>query len=717
MLRFDAQAKQFVNPTKIVLLISNFLVNKERSRSRSFRSDLMIRTCTIWRLRASPVALSSVFTSTQPLLSKRKEKRSAASQPSSKRSDSAPHAAVDVALSPSNPPNILHDLSLRPTTGILFTTNDLRIRDNYALALAHRSACERQQPLIAFIVLDERMFAQPSAIGGFYRQSPRRAQFTLECVAALRTELESHGVPLLIRVGRPELFVKDLCRQFGVRQLFMTTQYAPHEKAVHDRILKNPADHADGTSTDVHSVWQTTLLHVDDLLGPVSRMKEGIRWFLDEMGLTTIRATAPYNCADGRLRKSDVPRLSPFIQELLLPPKSDVTSGLASPPNEIRGTLPTLQELGYGDLPKFSATHVIATEEWHPGGEAAALQRMEDWLAKKDLSSLIHMAKRKRSTTQMYSHLLSRMSPYISTGCISVRTFNERLREHCYAHAGDGAVQKQYQEALVRLGRRDYWHFMGLMYGRSLFFSYGPRPEHTDDTPDWRRDEKIVRRWCAGLTGVPFADAAMRELTSTGWVAAEGRHALVWLLARGYGQDWRLAAEWLERCSLDYDPFVCYGNCAYSCGLIKDDFGDPVFDTMYTAHKHDGTGIYIRKWLPQLSRVPSVYIHRPHVLTKKMQDGLGVAIGGNYPFPIKLWDGATNPTDGVLSELPAYFATSEQLRSPGALEALTFGTKVLPEEERHLVAVRPPASRLLPNRKVMAAAPAGVAVLTLGGQA
>lgn len=594
---------------------------------------------------------------------------------------------------------------LDPTTAVLFATNDMRVRDNYALALAHQAACATRHPLLGILVLDDRMFAQPSAVGGFYRQSPRRATFTLECVAALREELETNcGIPLILRVGRPEEVVPDLCRQLGVRQLFMTTQYAPHEKVVHDRILQHPATHADGTTSKIHSVWQSTLLHIDDLQVPVRCMREGIRWFLDDLHVTTIRATAPYNCADGRLRPggpSGAPMLPAYAQALLMPPSADAHRSKAAPPSAFRGALPTLAALGYGEnaLTTFMPTTVIATQEWHPGGERAGLERMEDWLAKRNLTAYINLARRKRSHVKLYSHLLSRLSPYISTGCLSPRTVNERLREHCYQNAGDGTIQRQYQEALLRLGRRDYWHFMGLKYGNALFYSYGPRPEHTDDVPDWRMDEKIVRRWCAGLTGMPFVDAAMRELTTTGWVAGEGRHALAWLLTRGYGQDWRLAAEWLERSSLDYDPFVCYGCCAYSCGLIKDDFGDPVHDAAYTAYQHDATGLYIRRWLPQLSRVPSVYIHRPHVLTQQMQEGLGVEIGGNYPYPIKLWDGAADPRHGVVSDLPAYFATPAQLQSPGAMEALAFGTQVMEPAERHLVARRLPPKGLPMRQK------------------
>jgi deoxyribodipyrimidine photo-lyase len=335
------------------------------------------------------------------------------------------------------------------------------------------------------------------------------------------------------------------------------------------------------------------------------------------------------------------------------------------------GQLPTLEDLGYRDTNAFAATHVIATSSSHPGGEAAASQRLEEWLEQGGMKSMVKLGFVKRPTVKMYSTELLRISPYIATGCMSPRRLYERLREYAYDNALDGSSQAQFQEALLRLFRRDYWHFTGLVHGPSLFYSYGPKPENTDDAPDWRFDEKIIRKWCHGLTGFPFADAAMRELLATGWVGDPGRQALMWMLSIGLGQDWRAGAEWFERCSLDYDPFICYGNCAYVSKLLPDDFGDNVHSMHYLAHKHDQTGIYIKRWLPQLSKVPSVYIHRPHVLTERMQAMHGVYLGKTYPYPLKLWDGA-QLTMGP-SQLTTYFETAEQRHAPGPFEAVAFG--------------------------------------------
>lgn len=659
---------------------------------------------------------------------------------------------------------------------VVFSANDLRVHDNHLLALASvraRAARQSQRrstdeshpdkvetsstageekteqeetvdpvPVVAVCVLDYRTFAQPSVVGGFFRQSPQRAQFFLDTVAALRRKLEGElHVPLLVRCGRPEEHVPRLAAELGATDVFVTTQYAPHERRVQALMLRrlrsgvwvsredvratDPVvraakqtaeemdenvvgeDDADGplvavvehatarqhpygpaalTSAPsgspsappvVHSVWQTTLIHLDDLPTPLAAMKEGERWYHDDVTVSTIRPTEPYDAATQQL--AQLPRT---WQHQALLPSVEEAAGRAAP-SVLRGALPSLEELGYAAAAvtgtDFAFEEVIATQSSHPAaGEDAALARLHDWLAEGGMTSLLRYGRDRRTNTKLYSQKLARVSPYIAVGALSPRRYYEVLRRYAHAHQRDGFVQQQFREAVLRLSRRDYWHWMGLRFGDRLFFSYGPHPAETDDVADWRHDRKVVQRWCTALTGIPFADAAMRELLGTGFVAHEGRQALAWLLTRGYGQDWRLGAEWMERCSLDYDPFVCYGNFAYLSGLLHDDFGEPVRTVHYLAHQHDQTGIYIKKWLPQLSKVPPVYIHRPHVLTPRMQAMHNVYLGKNYPYPLKLWQGAQRTLGGA--ELTSYYAAGIR-RGPGYAEALRYGAAVLPPEE------------------------------------
>jgi deoxyribodipyrimidine photo-lyase len=511
---------------------------------------------------------------------------------------------------------------------VLYGSNDLRLHDHYAMALAARRAAELDAPLVACYCFDPRTLAQPSLVGGFFRTGPRRAAFLLECVADLRGSLRGFGSELLLRVGEPEAVVPALCAQLGAVEVFATTQCAPHEAFVQRRLGARLEEGGGGSR--LRTVWGTTFIHVDDLITPPAQMREQLRVFWDEARLCNIRPTKPFNCDDGRLRRA------------VLPPAVADGTVAAAP-------LPTLRELGYGEAawpPSANATELVCFN----GGESQALARYDTWVNRQGLNDYVAMGRMWKTRVPGNGYQASKLSPWIAHGCLSPRRFYEDLREHSYDRMGRGTTEAACVEAFHRLYRRDYWHFLGLKWGRTLFFPYGPNPEETDDIAEYRHDNKIITKWCNGLTGVPFADAAMTQLRESGWVGVAQKGALMWLLSKGYGQDWRVGAEWLERCSLDYDPFLMWGNCAYQAGLIKDRFGDRVHGINYVAYTSDTSATYTKKWLPQLTKVPDLYIHRLHVMTDRMQGMHGVRLGRSYPYPMKLWPGAQHQ----IGALPTY---------------------------------------------------------------
>jgi len=48
----------------------------------------------------------------------------------------------------------------------------------------------------------------------------------------------------------------------------------------------------------------------------------------------------------------------------------------------------------------------------------------------------------------------------------------------------------------------------------------------------------------------------------------------------------------------------------------------------------DPDGIFIRTWLPELSRVDSKWIHTPWLMPEEEQRRCGVLIGQDYPAPL-----------------------------------------------------------------------------------
>jgi deoxyribodipyrimidine photo-lyase len=56
---------------------------------------------------------------------------------------------------------------------------------------------------------------------------------------------------------------------------------------------------------------------------------------------------------------------------------------------------------------------------------------------------------------------------------------------------------------------------------------------------------------------------------------------------------------------------------------------------MNQAEDHAGPDyVFIRRWVPELSRVPARYMSEPHTMPLEVQHKSGCIIGTDYPLPI-----------------------------------------------------------------------------------
>ena len=76
-----------------------------------------------------------------------------------------------------------------------------------------------------------------------------------------------------------------------------------------------------------------------------------------------------------------------------------------------------------------------------------------------------------------------------------------------------------------------------------------------------------------------------------------GRQNVASFLAKHQGLDWRWGAQWFEHHLIDYDPCVNWGNWQYVAG-IGTDLRDRMFNIRRQAEIYDGSGIFVRRWLP-----------------------------------------------------------------------------------------------------------------------
>jgi deoxyribodipyrimidine photo-lyase len=151
----------------------------------------------------------------------------------------------------------------------------------------------------------------------------------------------------------------------------------------------------------------------------------------------------------------------------------------------------------------------------------------------------------------------------------------------------------------------------------------------------WRDSPSDLRAWQDGLTGYPVIDAAMRQLAETGWMHNRARMIVASFLVKDLLVNWQAGEAWFMRCLVDGDPASNNGGWQWSAGVGTD--AAPyfrIFNPVSQSIKHDPQGVYIRRYVPELRRVPLGYIHQPWSMPVDVQSSAGCRIGLDYPARI-----------------------------------------------------------------------------------
>ncbi|MBN1583647.1 MAG: deoxyribodipyrimidine photo-lyase [Anaerolineae bacterium] len=151
----------------------------------------------------------------------------------------------------------------------------------------------------------------------------------------------------------------------------------------------------------------------------------------------------------------------------------------------------------------------------------------------------------------------------------------------------------------------------------------------------WQNDETYYEAWCAGRTGYPVVDAAMRQLASSGWMHNRARMIVASFLAKDLLIDWRWGERHFMQHLLDGDPAANNGGWQWTAGTGTD--AAPyfrVFNPILQGRRYDPQGAFVRRWVPELSQVPERFIHTPWKMSIKDQRRYGCTIDQDYPTPI-----------------------------------------------------------------------------------
>jgi len=148
------------------------------------------------------------------------------------------------------------------------------------------------------------------------------------------------------------------------------------------------------------------------------------------------------------------------------------------------------------------------------------------------------------------------------------------------------AWREFYQQALL--------HFPELADG-----PYRPQWRHFP----WQNDPKRLQAWQKGLTGMPIIDAAMRQLSASGWMHNRCRMIVASYLVKDLICDWRLGESHFMAHLVDGDLAANNGGWQWSASSGMDPKPLRIFNPATQAGKFDPEASYIRHWLPELRHV------------------------------------------------------------------------------------------------------------------
>jgi deoxyribodipyrimidine photo-lyase len=202
----------------------------------------------------------------------------------------------------------------------------------------------------------------------------------------------------------------------------------------------------------------------------------------------------------------------------------------------------------------------------------------------------------------------SGLSPYLAIGALSARYLLRQLQQKHpdILSASDSNVFVWLNELIWReFYRHLLHHFPSLAKGRNFNRKY--------DSLVWLNNKQHFSDWCEGKTGYPIVDAAMRQLNQTGWMHNRLRMIVASFLTKHLLIDWRWGESYFISQLIDGDLAANNGGWQWAASTGCD--AQPyfrIFNPIRQSERFDSNGVFIRKYLPELSDVPNKQIHFPH---------------------------------------------------------------------------------------------------------
>ena len=454
---------------------------------------------------------------------------------------------------------------------IVWLRHDLRLSDNVALDQAAR----RGGPIVPVYILEPWQSLGPGGASRWWLHHG---------LAALDHSLRPRGSRLVLRRGEPLSVLRALATETGAHRVHWNRRYDPAGSAIDDRVATGLVRR--GVDVSIHP--GNLLVEPTALLTGAGR---------------PYRVFTPFHRALSALDKFDRP----------LPAPNHLTAPTAWPDSDQLDAWRLLPA-----APDWAGGLRIT---WRPG-EAGARERLDAFLA-----AAVRGYARARDVPGVDG--TSRLSPHLHFGEISPRQVWHVVSAYLTAQQpGAGTGEASY---LRELAWREFCQHL-LFHEPALLdqplqpaFAYFP----------WREDSAALRAWQRGETGYPIVDAGMRQLWQTGWMHNRVRMIVASFLSKHLLVPWQAGAAWFLDTLVDADLANNAAGWQWVAGCGAD--AQPyfrIFNPVLQGERFDPEGRYVRRYVPELARLPNTLLHKPWTAAPAALDGAAVRLGETYPRPL-----------------------------------------------------------------------------------
>ena len=400
-------------------------------------------------------------------------------------------------------------------------------------------------------------------------------------LVALARSLEGLGSRLILRSGPPQAVLWTLIAESGATEVLWNRRYDP-DGIESDSVLKAALR---GDRITAHS-FPGQLLHEP------SRTKTGTGGFY--------RVYTPFWRA---FENSGEP------EEPLQPPT-------ALPAPDVWPDTETFDD--WRLLPTTPDWAAEFRNVWTPG-EVGARRRLQDFVG----GGLQGYAVRRDFPAEPH---VSMLSPHLALGEISPAQI---------WHATRGLADHVPMGDVTSFRKELVWR----EFSYHLLFHFPELPRRNFSEKfcgfPWRSDPDGLWQWQRGETGYPIVDAGMRQLWQTGWMHNRVRMIVASFLVKDLLIDWREGESWFRDTLVDADPASNAASWQWVAGSGAD--AAPffrIFNPVSQGEKFDPEGAYVRKFVPELARLDTRYIHRPFEAPAAVLAKAGIDLGKTYPQPV-----------------------------------------------------------------------------------